>query len=547
MKKVYLLVTLVSLGALIYSECLETARSESRARLQAIGSQLDTDIREVGNQSLLAVTTKLTERLTGKSGSAEWTNTLITRINSNLSELESGENWRIQPQFISTIVNVDGQPDSPVPQSITAAAARIKQALTQIGPDLDNLFNSVDTIDPSSVRDSVRNVTAVSDAIAGLTGDLQNKLKPGSVMAERGLSFISGGIALLSLGGLFWSALGDSRNTRLTVTRLLDETKELARGDLTVKAQVTGDITAPIANSINHAVSEMRRLVTGVRQAAGEVSQTASKTEERLARLKTHRVFQSGEISDCTDDATNLSDRIHGISQSAAASTPPVRECAKLARQGLNTTENTARVMDAARNQAQQTRNHLQRMVEGCLQIRDVVNSIRDTTEQTHTLSLNASLQAAGETETGPGFAGTAEEIRSLAEHSTQASNEITELVENLRQEAGHALACIQATNREVISGTAGADQVRRTLNEIETLNQPLPAIMDQLSDELENELKTVVKIGKRMEALQDSTARAWLDVSQIAVSLEKMKLAANRLEQSTEGFRMPESRSGNG
>ena len=107
-------------------------------------------------------------------------------------------------------------------------------------------------------------------------------------------------------------------------------------------------------------------------------------------------------------------------------------------------------------------RNHLQRLVEGCLQIQDIVDSIRDSTEQTHMLSLNASIQAAGEKDQS--FAGTAEEIRSLAERSAHASNEINELVEGLRQDADHAMTCIQAANREVVSGTTGADQVRCTL-----------------------------------------------------------------------------------
>ncbi len=66
MKKIYLLVMLVSFGALIYSECLEMARSENRTRLNAVSSQLDADIREIGHQSLHAVPTKLAGRFTGK-------------------------------------------------------------------------------------------------------------------------------------------------------------------------------------------------------------------------------------------------------------------------------------------------------------------------------------------------------------------------------------------------------------------------------------------------------------------------------------------------
>ncbi len=429
-----------------------------------------------------------------------------------------------------------------------AAVARIEQALAKAGADLDSLFTGADERapgDPRAIRSFVNNVIALGNTVTGLTHSLQGHLSPAPVMSERVLSFLAGGLVLLSLGGLWRTAHSDSRNTRLAVARLTDEAKGLAQGNLTVKARITGDVTAPVANSINSAVSQMRGLVSGIRQAAGEVSQAAARAAEFMVRLKNHRTFQSSEISDCAAGMMNLSDRIYRASQSAVASMPQVRKYTKLAQQGMNTLRDTAQRMDTASNQVQKTGIHLQRLNEGCLQIRDIVDSMQDMTEQTHTLSLNACIQATSAP--GPDFAGTAEEIRSLAQRSTHALNEIAELVEGLRQEADHAMTCIQAVNREAASGTAGADRTRGTLQEIETLSRPLPEIVDQLSDELENELKLLENAAKRMQKLQDSTAKAWLDVSGIAVALEKTKLAANRLERTSGGFTLPEPRSGNG
>ncbi len=540
MKKIYLLVMLASLAALLYFEYLQMARSESRARLHTISSQLDADIREIGNQSLLAITTKPTARFAGEPGSPEWIDSRISLLHTGLSALISRDNWQFHPQFILTIVKMDDQQNSPAPESITSAASRIGQALTQIGADLDNLFNHTGTTAPSSIHRSVNNVIAVSEAITGLTRDLQGHLNSATIITERTGSFISGGIALLCMIGLFRVALGDSGNTRLAVTRLLDETKGLGQGDLTVKAQVTGDVTAAVANSLNHVVGKMRGLVTAIRQTGREVSQIAAKTEEPISRLKTWRAVQSEEIADCTDDVKNLSGQIHRISQSADGPTSHIRQCAELAQQGMNTIRDTAQGMDTARNQAQEARNHLQRLAEEGLQIRDLVDSLRNSTEQTHILSLNAAIQATRGA--GQDFAETAEEIQSLAERSAQASNEIAERVESLRQDTGHALTCIQAMNRQVVSGTTSAEQVRHTFNEIKNLNSPLPEIMSQLSNELNNELKIIEKFDKKIRALQDSTAGAWLDISQIAVALEKMKRSANRLEQSTGGFRISAS-----
>ena len=543
-KKIYALAILISCGALIYSEYLDMARLEDRARLQAARWQLDADIRELARQSLLATSARPTRRSISQSRSSTWLATLTERIHASLAQLESGDNWRIHPPFISGFLKVDEPRNSPVPKSIRVGVARIEQALAAANRELDNLFTQNKTMEPSSFRGFVNNVVAVSDAVAALNRALQDQLNPGFALSERASSFIAFGVMLLSLGGLLRIALSDSRNTKLAVTRLLDETKGLTQGDLTVKVQVTGDVTAPVADSLNSAVGEMRVLVGTIRQVAGEVSQTAGKTEERITRLKTQRVLQSGKISDCMDDMMNLSDRVRRIGQAAAASTPPVRECVQFAQRTENALRDTGRAMGAAHEQTRETRNHLQRLVEGLLQARDITASIHDIAEQTHTLSLNACIQA--EAETTEGLADMAEEIRTLAERSSHASHEMAELAGDLLQHADHAMTCIQVANRDMVSGKTGIDRTRHTLNQIETFNQPLPGIINELSDGLENELKFVEQVGKRMERLQDSTARAWLGVSRIAIALEKIKLAANRLEQASRGFRISESRSEN-
>lgn len=84
-------------------------------------------------------------------------------------------------------------------------------------------------------------------------------------------------IVVLALMGLVFlgdsrraSAIAEAENKRNqeAILRLLNEMGDLADGDLTVKAQVTEDITGAIADSMNYTIDELRNLVTGVNNAA---------------------------------------------------------------------------------------------------------------------------------------------------------------------------------------------------------------------------------------------------------------------------------------
>ena len=69
------------------------------------------------------------------------------------------------------------------------------------------------------------------------------------------------------------------------ILRLLDEIGNLADGDLTVRAKVTEDITGAIADSINYTIDELRRLVTGINNAAQQVTVATEEAQTVTGQL----------------------------------------------------------------------------------------------------------------------------------------------------------------------------------------------------------------------------------------------------------------------
>jgi twitching motility protein PilJ len=84
---------------------------------------------------------------------------------------------------------------------------------------------------------------------------------------------------------------------------------DLADGDLTVRAQVTEDITGAIADSMNYTIDELRNLVTGVNNAAVQVTQKTAHAQSISPELLDAAERQSKEIEDTTKQVLQVSSR----------------------------------------------------------------------------------------------------------------------------------------------------------------------------------------------------------------------------------------------
>ncbi|WP_439144921.1 methyl-accepting chemotaxis protein, partial [Vogesella mureinivorans] len=82
----------------------------------------------------------------------------------------------------------------------------------------------------------------------------------------------------------------------------------------------------------------------------------------------------------------------------------------------------------------------MKRLGESSQQIGKIVTSISQIAAQTNLLALNATIEAARAGEQGQGFAVVAEEVRKLAERSGSATEEISEIVEQIRSEIGRVM-----------------------------------------------------------------------------------------------------------
>jgi methyl-accepting chemotaxis protein len=222
-------------------------------------------------------------------------------------------------------------------------------------------------------------------------------------------------------------------------------------------------------------VAEVQEEADRVTTAAGELAQNASATAQSTQHV-TGAVLEISHGASIQLDALHaagaamqqIADQGAAMAEAAEASEIAGREIGETA--GVTRAE-IARALDAllgARAGADDVVREMAALREATAVVDDFVAVISEIASQTHLLALNASIEAARAGAAGRGFAVVAQEVRTLAEQSAAAADEITENVRRIRTRVTSAAAASETGAGRLRDAEAVADDASRALARIE-------------------------------------------------------------------------------
>src|SRR5690349_16733781 len=124
---------------------------------------------------------------------------------------------------------------------------------------------------------------------------------------------------------------------------------------------------------------------------------------------------------------------IQMVAGNATRAAEVTQRSVQVAQNGGEAVKRTIQGMDIIREQIQETSKRIKRLGESSQEIGNIIELITDIAEQTNTLALNASIQAAMAGEAGRGFAVVADEVQRLAERSNNATKQIEAIVHTIQ------------------------------------------------------------------------------------------------------------------
>ncbi len=412
------------------------------------------------------------------------------------------------------------------------------------------------TPDLFKAQAAVNSMYRDSDALLQVSSNLLrgyiNLNKSTSRSIVENLSYAISFFALLVLVWLAYSLLRDARQRVEESTReiqkneeavlcLLNEISALADGDLTVHATVSNDFTGAIAEHINHVISALRNLVNTINDTVVQVSSAATETQATAIHLADATDHQAHQIATVVTAINEMATSIEDVSSNARNSSRVAKISVATAHDGVSAVHNSIDGMEHIREQIQETSKRIKRLGESSLEISEIVELINDLTDQTNILALNAAIQAAMAGDAGRGFAVVADEVQRLAERSTDATKQIEALVKTIQSDTNEAIASMERSTSEVVSGTKLAQAAGETLTKVESVSNELNDLSHNISVAASQQSNAANNISETMNVIQDLTTQTAAGTNETSASISNLADLAHGLRSSVAGFKLPD------
>ncbi len=332
----------------------------------------------------------------------------------------------------------------------------------------------------------------------------------------------------------------ERESIQTSIMKLLEEVSGVADGDLTVEAEVTADMTGAIADSFNYMINQLRNIVMQVQEATLHVSASANEIQATAEHLAEGSTTQAAQIIDSSAAIDEMAVSIQQVSENATLSSSVAEQALSNAKQGASAVQNTIQGMQRIRTQVQETAKRIKRLGERSQEIGEIVQLIGDIADRTSILALNASIQAARAGEAGRAFVVVAEEVERLSERASNATKQISGLVNTIQSETNEAVTAMEESTREVVHGSRLADQAGQALGEIESVSAHLAELIQSISQAAKQQARGSESLSQAMNEISDVTQQTASGTKQAAVSINTLAALADTLRESMSTFKLP-------
>jgi twitching motility protein PilJ len=324
-----------------------------------------------------------------------------------------------------------------------------------------------------------------------------------------------------------------------SVTDFLTVVSQVARGDLTLRGQVTNDALGNVVDSVNYMLDNFAKVLERVRKAAIDVSSSANEILVASEEMANGATQQDQEITNTSSAVEQLTVSMKQVSNNAEASAEAARRALDAAEQGNRAVRDTLEGMQRIRASVQATAKKIKSLGDRSLEISEIINVINDITEQTNLLALNAAIEAARAGEAGRGFAVVADEVRKLAEHSRNATKDIAALIKAIQAETNEAVVVMEEGTKEVEVGARLADQAGKALEAISSVVRQSAELVQEISLASKQQVRGTEGVANAMQIISNITRQTSQGARQTARTVEQMVKLSEQLNEALSQFRV--------
>ena len=301
-----------------------------------------------------------------------------------------------------------------------------------------------------------------------------------------------------------------SQDESRKVKVLLESVARAAQGDLTCTIVQEGNEPIDLlAGGIGKMIVDLRGVIANVVAAAGGFADSSHAIAERATGVAVGTQALGATVEQMNASIDGLTFSINSIAENVSSADYLARATQQEAEAGARAVAKSIEAMDLINRSSED--------------IGEIVKVISEIANQTNMLAFNAAIEAARAGEHGLGFSVVADEVRKLAERSSQATKEISKL--------------INESVKRVTTGSEISHQASDAFDKIVSGVGKTTLAISDISKAANEQLLTAREVSTAIQYIAEETEKSAANVDSIARSTDALNDRAGNLNQTVSGF----------
>jgi len=325
------------------------------------------------------------------------------------------------------------------------------------------------------------------------------------------------------------------------LNKIVTISSNIATGDLSVALEKNGnkDEFGLMTTSFNTMLKSLRNMIQDVSETINVLSSSSIQISSSSSQL----AASANETATSVTETTSTVEEVRQTSNITNAKAKQVAESSQRATQasaiGKKYTDETIEGINKVGTQMETIADSIIKLSEQSRAISDIISTVNDLAEQTNLLAVNASIEAARAGEQGKGFVVVAQEIKSLADQSKQATSQVKTILNDIQHAIGAAVMATEQGSKMVEAGIKQSTQTGNAILSItESINEASQLAV-QISASSQEQSVGMDQVALAMENIKYASVQNAQTTKQLETSAQSLKDMGTKLKELVQNYKV--------
>jgi methyl-accepting chemotaxis protein len=385
--------------------------------------------------------------------------------------------------------------------------------------DIEPMVNDIVTITQQRVSDSVKQTD--------------------QLVVQMNMIILAAVIAALFLGlGMSYILTKSISNP---ISALAENADRIAKGDLTVQtpSESRADEIGTLNASFAMMVKNLRDVQTDLSEGISVLSSSSSEILATTTQIASGAAETASAVSETTSTVEEVKQTTDLASQKAKSVAEGSQKASAIAQSGQKAIDEVIASMHRVQEQMESIADNVVQLAEKSQAIGEIIVTVNDISEQSNILAVNASIEAAKAGEQGKGFGVVAQEIRTLAEQSKEATGQVRTILTDIQRGVSAAVMATEQGNRTVSESMKQSTEAGESIRVLAgTVTESAKAAI-QIAASSQQQLVGMNQIVQSMENIKQASQQNMASTRQAEDTAKTLHDLGQKLKQIANRYRL--------